>query len=382
MDFDLNDEQRMLKDSVEKLLNGRYDFDARRKISASPEGFSREIWQAFAEMGLLALPFSEDDGGLGAGPVETMLTMESFGKALVVEPYLPTVILAGGLLRHAGSEAQRAEHIPAIAAGERLFAFAHSERQARYDLFDVGVTAKRDGDGYVIDGEKGLVLSGDSADWLIVSARTSGERRDKGGISLFLVEANAPGITRRGYATQDGARAAEIAFANVRVSADALLAPLDDALPLIERVTDEAIAALCAEAVGVMEDMHGATVEYLKVRNQFGTHIGAFQVLQHAAADMFIALEQGRSMAMYATMMASDGDANERTRAVAAAKVQIGRSCKFVVESAVQLHGGVAVTMEYKVAHSFKRATMIDKLFGDADHHLARVADLGGVIGE
>jgi pimeloyl-CoA dehydrogenase small subunit len=382
MDFDLNDEQRMLKDSVEKLLNGRYDFDARRKISASPEGFSREIWQAFAEMGLLALPFSEDDGGLGAGPVETMLTMESFGKALVVEPYLATVILCGGLLRHAGNEAQRADHIPAIAAGERLFAFAHSERQARYDLFDVAVSAKRDGDGYVIDGAKGLVLSGDSADWLIVSARTSGERRDRSGISLFLVEASAPGITRRGYATQDGARAAEIAFENVRVSADALLRPLDDALPLIERVTDEAIAALCAEAVGVMEDMHGATVEYLKVRNQFGTHIGAFQVLQHAAADMFIALEQGRSMAMYATMMASDGDANERTRAVAAAKVQIGRSCKFVGESAVQLHGGVAVTMEYKVAHSFKRATMIDRLFGDADHHLARVADLGGVIGE
>jgi len=382
MDFDLNDEQRMLKDSVEKLLNGRYDFDARRKISASPEGFSREIWQAFAEMGLLALPFSEDDGGLGAGPVETMLTMESFGKALVVEPYLATVILCGGLLRHAGNEAQRADHIPAIAAGERLFAFAHSERQARYDLFDVAVSAKRDGDGYVIDGAKGLVLSGDSADWLIVSARTSGERRDRSGISLFLVEASAPGITRRGYATQDGARAAEIAFENVRVSADALLGPLDDALPLIERVTDEAIAALCAEAVGVMEDMHGATVEYLKVRNQFGTHIGAFQVLQHAAADMFIALEQGRSMAMYATMMASDGDANERTRAVAAAKVQIGRSCKFVGESAVQLHGGVAVTMEYKVAHSFKRATMIDRLFGDADHHLARVADLGGVIGE
>jgi pimeloyl-CoA dehydrogenase small subunit len=382
MDFDLNDEQRMLKDSVERLLKGRYDFDARRKISASSEGFSREIWQAFAEMGLLALPFPEDDGGLGAGPVETMLTMEAFGKALVVEPYLPSVILCGGLLRHAGSEAQRAEHIPAIAAGERLFAFAHSERQARYDLFDVAVAARRDGDGYVIEGEKGLVLSGDSADWLVVSARTSGERRDTHGISLFLIEANAPGITRRGYATQDGARAAEIAFENVRVSADALLGPLDEALPLIERVTDEAIAALCAEAVGVMEDMHGATVEYLKVRNQFGTHIGAFQVLQHAAADMFIALEQGRSMAMYATMMASDGDANERTRAVAAAKVQIGRSCKFVGENAVQLHGGVGMTMEYKVAHAFKRATMIDKLFGDADHHLARVADLGGVIGD
>jgi pimeloyl-CoA dehydrogenase small subunit len=382
MDFDLNDEQRMLKDSVERLLKGRYDFDARRKISASSEGFSREIWQAFAEMGLLALPFPEDDGGLGAGPVETMLTMEAFGKALVVEPYLPSVILCGGLLRHAGSEAQRAEHIPAIAAGERLFAFAHSERQARYDLFDVAVAARRDGDGYVIEGEKGLVLSGDSADWLVVSARTSGERRDTHGISLFLIEANAPGITRRGYATQDGARAAEIAFENVRVSADALLGPLDEALPLIERVTDEAIAALCAEAVGVMEDMHGATVEYLKVRNQFGTHIGAFQVLQHAAADMFIALEQGRSMAMYATMMASDGDTNERTRAVAAAKVQIGRSCKFVGENAVQLHGGVGMTMEYKVAHAFKRATMIDKLFGDADHHLARVADLGGVIGD
>jgi pimeloyl-CoA dehydrogenase small subunit len=382
MDFDLNDEQRMLKDSLEKLLGARYDFDARRKISASPEGFSREIWAAFAEMGLLALPFSEDDGGLGAGPVETMIAMEAFGKALVVEPYLATVILGGGFLRHCGSEAQKAEHIAAIAAGERLFALAHSERQARYDLFDVETRARPDGDGFVIDGAKGLVLSGDSADWLVVSARTSGERRDRDGISLFLVEATADGVTRRGYPTQDGARAAEIAFEKVRVGADALLGEADAALPLIERVADEAVAALCAEAVGVMEDMHGATVEYLKVRNQFGTHIGAFQALQHAAADMFIALEQGRSMAMFATMMVQENDPVERARAIAAAKVQIGRSCRFVGENAVQLHGGVGMTMEYKVGHSFKRATMIDKIFGDADHHLARVADMGGVIGK
>jgi pimeloyl-CoA dehydrogenase small subunit len=382
MDFDLNDEQRMLKDSLEKLLGARYDFDARRKISASPEGFSREIWAAFAEMGLLALPFSEDDGGLGAGPVETMIAMEAFGKALVVEPYLATVILGGGFLRHCGSAAQKAEHIPAIAAGERLFALAHSERQARYDLFDVETRARPDGDGFVIDGAKGLVLSGDSADWLVVSARTSGERRDRDGISLFLVEATADGVTRRGYPTQDGARAAEIAFEKVRVGADALLGEADAALPLIERVADEAVAALCAEAVGVMEDMHGATVEYLKVRNQFGTHIGAFQALQHAAADMFIALEQGRSMAMFATMMVQENDPVERARAIAAAKVQIGRSCRFVGENAVQLHGGVGMTMEYKVGHSFKRATMIDKIFGDADHHLARVADMGGVIGK
>jgi alkylation response protein AidB-like acyl-CoA dehydrogenase len=234
----------------------------------------------------------------------------------------------------------------------------------------------------VIDGAKGLVLSGDSADLLVVSARTSGERRDREGISLFLVEADAPGITRRGYPTQDGARAAEITFEKVRVGADALLGDADAALPLIERVTDEAIAALCAEAVGVMEDMHGATVEYLKVRNQFGTHIGAFQALQHAAADMFIALEQGRSMSMYATMMVHDDDPTERARAIAAAKVQICRSCRFVGENAIQLHGGVAMTMEYKVGHSFKRATMIDRIFGDADHHLPRLAEMGGVIGE
>ncbi len=382
MDFDLNDEQRMLKDSVEKLLGARYDFDARRRISASPEGFSREVWTAFAEMGLLALPFSEEDGGLGAGPVETMIVMEAFGKALVVEPYLASVVLCGGLLRHAGSQDQRAEHVAAIASGDGIYAFAHAERQARYDLFDVATRASTDGDSFVIEGAKSLVLAGDAADWLIVSARTSGETRDEAGISLFLVKADAPGVTRRGYATQDGARAAEITFEKVRVGADTLLGASGEAFPVIARVADEAIAALCAEAVGVMEDMHGATVEYLKVRNQFGTHIGAFQVLQHAAADMFIALEQARSMAMFATMMAREDDAAERGRAIAAAKVQIGRSGRFIGQNAIQLHGGVGMTMEYKVGHSFKRATMIDTLLGDADHHLTRLADLGGVIGE
>lgn len=382
MDFDLNDEQRMLKDSVEKLLGARYDFDTRRKISDSPEGFDREIWSAFAEMGLLALPFSEDDGGMGGGPVETMIVMEAFGRALVVEPYLASVILAGGILRRAGSPEQRAEHIAAIAGGEKLYAFAHQERQARYDLHDVATMARADGDHYVISGEKGLVLSGDTADFLIVSARTSGNQRDEAGISLFLVDAKADGVSRRGYATQDGARGAEITFDNVRVPASALIGAQDEAYPVIARVIEEAIAALCAEAVGVMADMHEATVDYMKVRNQFGTHIGSFQVLQHAAADMFIALEQARSMAMFASMMVQEEDATERARAVAASKVQIGNSCRFVGQNAVQLHGGVAVTMEYKVAHSFKRATMIEKLFGDTDHYTTRLADLGGVIGE
>ncbi|WP_460450831.1 acyl-CoA dehydrogenase family protein [Alsobacter sp. SYSU BS001988] len=380
MDFDLTEEQRMLKDSVGRLLADAYDFDARRRIVDSDPGFSPAVWAQFAELGLLGLPFAEEDGGFGGGPVETMILMEAFGRALVVEPYLATVVLAGGLIRHAGSAEQKAAHLPAIAAGELRMAFAHAERQARYDLFDVATTATRDGAGWRLDGQKGLVLHGDGADRLIVSARTAGSPRDRDGIGLFLVDADAPGVSRRGYPTQDGQRAAEIALSGVHVPAVAAIGDPGAALPLIERVTDEAIAALCAEAVGCMEEMQAITVDYLKTRQQFGTTIGSFQALQHRAAEMVVALEQARSMAMFATMTAASPDPAERAAAVAGAKVQIGRSGRFVGQQAIQLHGGVGMTMEYKIGHYFKRMTMIDTLFGDADHHLSRVADAGGLI--
>lgn len=380
MDFDLTEEQRLLKDSVDRLLADAYGFDARKQIVASDEGVSRAVWAQFAELGLLGLPFSEEQGGFGGGPVETMIVMEAFGRALVVEPYLATVILGGGLIRHAGSAAQQAAILPAVAAGERRLAFAHAERQARYDLFDVATTARQDGDGWVLDGQKGLVLHGDAADTLIVSARTGGASRDHSGIGLFLVDASAPGVSRRGYPTQDGQRAAEIALTGVRVGLDAVLGDPTGALPVIEKVVDEAIAALCAEAVGAMEASLQSTVEYLKTRQQFGTPIGSFQVLQHRAAEMVVALEQARSMAMLAAMMAGSSDPRERRAAISGAKAQIGRSARFIGQQSVQLHGGVGVTMEYQIGHYFKRLTMIDTLFGDADHHLGLTADAGGLI--
>ncbi|MGC1885901.1 MAG: acyl-CoA dehydrogenase family protein, partial [Stellaceae bacterium] len=285
--------------------------------------------------------------------------------------------LGGGFLRHGGSAEQCADLIPKIADGSLIIAFAHTERQSRYDLNDVETRAVRDGASWVIDGEKGVVLHGDTADKLIVTARVGGGRRDRDGIAAFIVDGKAAGVSRRGYPTQDGLRAAEVTLANVRVGPEGVLGELGAALPLVERVVDEGIAALCAEAVGAMAVMHELTIEYLKTRRQFGREIGSFQILQHRAVDMLIALEQARSMAMFATMMATEENAAERRSAVAAAKVQIGRSGKFIGQQAIQLHGGIGMTTEYKVGHYFKRVTMIDIMFGDADHHLRELARRG-----
>ncbi|MBX6424869.1 MAG: acyl-CoA dehydrogenase family protein [Variibacter sp.] len=380
MDFDLSEEQQLLKDSIERLLAAHYDFEARKRYAATPEGFSREMWARYAELGLLGLPFEEKYGGFGGGPVETMIVMEAFGQALVLEPYLATVVLSGGLVQRGADEALKADVLPRIAEGRLFLAFAHAERQARYDLANVAATARKDGSAWVVSGEKSLVLHGDSADRLIVSARTAGGPRDRGGIGLFLVDARAPGVLRRGYRTQDGLRAAEVALQDVRVEPQGVIGDPEGGLPLIERAVETAIAALCAEAVGAMGAMHAQTVEYLKTRKQFGVPIGSFQTLQHRAVDMFVALEQARSMAMFAAMMAQEDDAAERARAVSAAKVQIGRSGKFVGQQAIQLHGGVGMTMELKVGHYFKRVTMIDLMFGDADHHLSKLAEAGGLI--
>ena len=381
MDFDVTDDQRLLRDSVDRLIADKYGFEQRKTHAAGPDGFSREIWAQFAELGLLGLPFAEAHGGFGGGPVETAMVMEAFGRGLVLEPFFATVILGGGLLRHAASDAQQAALLPEIAAGNLLLAFAHVERHSRYDLAHVQATARRatdeGGNAWVIDGEKSVVLHGDSADRLLVTARVSGGPRDSHGIGLFLVDARAPGVTRRGYPTQDGMRAAEITFAAVPAEA---LGDAEAAMPAIARVRDEAIAALCAEAVGGMTQMHEITVDYLKQRKQFGRAIGEFQVLQHRAVDMFVSLEQARSMSMLATMMAADEDAAARARTMSAAKVQIGQSGRHIGQEAVQLHGGIAMTMEYKVGHYFKRMTMIEILFGDTDFHLAAVAEAGSLF--
>ncbi len=377
MDFDLDDGQRLLKDTVDRLLADRYGFDQRRAAMAEPSGWSRTLWAQFAELGLLGLPFAEAQGGFGGGPVETMIVAEAFGRALVVEPYFSTVVLGGGLVRRAAPPALRDDLLPRVAAGELLLAFAQLERHSRHELHNVTTIARPDGARFRLEGEKAVVLHGDSADKLLVTARTAGASRDRSGIGLFLVDVPGQGVSVRGTATQDGQRAAEVSLAG------ATGLPLGDpggALPVIERVADEALAFLAAEAVGVMTAMHGATVEYMKQRRQFGRPIGDFQALQHRAVDMTILLEQARSMALLATVMSGEDDAVERHRAVAAAKVQIGRSGRKLSQEAVQLHGGIGVTMEYMVGHHFKRMAMIELLFGDAEAHLAELAASGGAL--
>lgn len=380
MDFDLSEEQRLLKESVDGLLTDAYDFEQRKKYMKEKGGWSRAIWGRLAEQGLLGLPFAEADGGFGAGAVETMIVMEALGKALVVEPYLATVVIGGGFLRHGGSAAQKQAHIPSIIDGSKTLAFAQLEKTSRYDLNDVTTSAKKKGQGWVIDGEKFVVVNGENADTLIVTARTKGAQRDKTGIGVFLVPANAKGIARKTYPTQDGLHAADISFTGVEVGADAALGDPENGLALIERVVDEARTALCAEAVGAMDESLKSTVEYLKTRKQFGVPIGSFQSLQHRAADMFVALEQARSMSMFATMAADFDDATERAKAVAAAKVQVGKSGKFVGQQSIQLHGGIGMTMEAKIGHYFKRLTMIENTFGDSEYHLRRVSESGGLV--
>ena len=380
MDFELSAEQQLLSDNIARLMKDRYGFEARKGYQASPTGFSEALWRDYAEMGLLGAPFAEEDGGFGGGAVETMIVMEAFGKALALEPYLQTVVLCGALLKHAASPEQRADLIGKVAAGDLRLSFAHTEKQSGFDLADVGLAARKDGAAFVLNGEKTLVGQGDSADRLIVSARLAGGRRDRDGIGLFLVSADAPGVTRRGYPTQDGQRAADIGFADVRVEPEAVLSASGGALPLIERAVDETIAALSAEAVGAMSEALAMTVDYMKTRKQFGVPIGSFQALQHRASDMVVALEQARSMMYLATMMAGEENAAERGKAISAAKAQIGRSAKFVGQQAVQMHGGIAMTYEYKVGHLFKRLTMIDLAYGDADLHVRKLADQGSLF--
>ena len=371
MDFSFTEEQTLLRNTVQNFLRDKYDFDTRRKIVASPEGWRRDYWNEIAELGLLAAPFSEELGGLGGGAIETMIIMEEFGRHLVVEPYMETVVLAGGFLREGGSKTQQEAHLPGLIGGETVWAFAYAEPQGRYNLADLSTTAKKDGDGYVLNGYKAVVLAGPWADKLIVSARTSGGQRDREGVSLFIVDKSAAGVSTRDYPTVDGRRASEVTLENVKVGADARIGEEGKALPLIEKVTDQAIAALCAEAIGGMKELNDATVEYCKTRKQFGVPIGKFQVLQHRMVDMFMAYEQSVSMT-YMVNMKIDEDLAERIKAASGAKVQIGKAGRFVGQQAVQLHGGMGMTDELNVGHYFKRLTMIDTQFGNVDHHLKR----------
>ena len=369
MDFNYTEEQLALQDTLRRFIARDYAFEHRRALAKSADGFSRSAWKTFADFGVLALPFPEDSGGLNGNAVDTMLVMEMLGRGLALEPYVATVVLCGGLLRDAAGPAQKAALLPAIAGGELMLALAHSEPGARYGLDRVATTAAAVGSGWTLDGAKAVVLGAPSADKLIVSAM------DARGISLFLVDAGAPGVTLRSYPTQDGARAADISFAKVAVGAGALIGTAGGALPLLERAIDYANAALCAEAVGIMSALNEVTLEYLKTRKQFGVPIGKFQALQHRMADMVIATEQARSMATLAAVRADSADAAERSRSIAAAKAYVTQSARLVGQQAVQLHGGMGVVDELNVAHYFKRLTMIGLTFGDADYHLGRFSD-------
>ena len=374
MDFSFTEEQTLLRNSVQGLLASKYDFDTRRKIVKSADGMSKEIWAQFAEMGLLAAPFTEEQGGFGGGAIETMIVLEEMGRNLVVEPYVETVVIAGGFLREGGDADQQAAHIPGIVDGSTIWAFAYAEPQGRYNLADLVTTAKKDGAGYTVNGYKAVVLGAPWAQKLVVTARTGGGQRDRDGVSVFIVDKNAPGVSTRDYPTVDGRRASEITFENVKVGADALIGAEGKGLPLVEKITDQAIAALSAEAVGCMGELNKATVEYCKTRKQFGVPIGKFQVLQHRMVDMFMAYEQSVSMTYMVNLKLEENEA-ERIKAAAGAKVQIGKAGRYVGQQAVQLHGGMGMTDELNVGHYFKRLTMIDTQFGNVDHQLKRYSN-------
>ena len=373
MDFSFTEEQTLLRNMVQSFVQDNYDFDARMKIVRSDEGMSREIWQQFAELGLLAAPFSEDLGGLDGGPIETMVIMEELGRGLVVEPYLPTVVLCGGILSRHGSAAQQQGLLPGLIAGEDIWALAYSESQSRFNLADVRTSAKADGDGYVLNGAKAVVIGAPWANKLIVSARLSGDQFDRDGLGLFIVDKAAAGVSTQDYQTVDGSRASEITLENVAVSADALIGDAGNGFAVLEEAIDFGIGAVCAEAIGHMKMLNDATVEYCKTRKQFGVPIGSFQVLQHRMVDMFMEYEQSVSMTYMVNMKLAEAE-SERRKAAAGAKVQIGKSGRFVGQEAVQLHGGMGMTEELSVGHYFKRLTMIDIQFGNVDHHLKRFA--------
>ncbi|HYB44791.1 MAG TPA: acyl-CoA dehydrogenase [Candidatus Methylomirabilis sp.] len=372
MNFELTQEQQLLSDSLRRFIANDYTFDVRSKIVASPRGFSEEVWAALAEMGLMGLPFSAEHDGFGGTAVDLMIVMEVFGEGLVVEPFLPTVGLGGQFVARAGSPAQQKRLLPAIAQGKCRMALAHTEAGARYDLAQVALRARRSGDGFVLEGDKRMVLHGAAADVLVVSARTAGQSTDPHGVSLFLVDRTAPGVTVKEFRTIDELRAADIIFSGVEIGRDAVVGLEGGGLPLVEEVVDYATALLCAEAVGAIRYANEATLDYLKTRRQFGVPIGSFQVLQHRMVDMVISYEQARSMAYLACAKVDTASAAERRRVVSAAKVKIADACRHISQESVQLHGGMGMTEELKVSHTFRRLTMIAQTFGDVAHHLQR----------
>ncbi|HEY1282978.1 MAG TPA: acyl-CoA dehydrogenase family protein [Steroidobacteraceae bacterium] len=370
MQFELDADQTALQESLRRFFSREYDFELRRGFLASPHGTSASIWQSLAEQGALAIAIPEEHGGFG-GPVETMLVMEEIGRALVLEPYLSTVVLCASLLAARGRPEQQAEWLGRIAAGNCKLALAHSEPDARYELHFIGTKARASGDHYLLNGVKSTVLDGAVADCFLVSARL----QPRAEVAVFLVDAQAAGLERVSYRTQDGRTAADLTLRDVKVPRTNLLGDESHAMASIERSVERGIAALCAEAVGAIEAVNHATLEYTKSRKQFGQPIARFQALQHRMADMFVLATQARSMALLATGRCNTEDAAVRRHDISAAKAFIGKAARFVGQQAVQLHGGMGIADELSVSHYFKRLTMIGVTFGDIDHHVATISN-------
>lgn len=373
MNFELNDMQSMLADSIEKFISNEYDFESRQKYAGSERGYSAEVWQTFAELGWTVVPFAEADGGFDGGAVDIMVVMERFGRGLVVEPYLANLILAGGILKRLANQQQKQKWLQPLLAGEQQAALAFIEPQGRYELANIACTATADGDGWQLNGKKNYVLNARNAETLIVAARSSGEQTDQQGISLFALDAASIGLTIRDYATVDGHQAGDIVFDKVMVPGGALLGEAGHGFEALDATIDDATLAVCAEAVGIMQVLTDKTVEYSKSRIQFGVPIGSFQALQHRMVDMLMGTEQARSLLMWANMVnAAGGD--EAKRAISAMKYMVGTSGRKIGEEAVQIHGGMGVTWELDVAHYFKRLIAIGQIFGNADWHLDKLA--------
>jgi alkylation response protein AidB-like acyl-CoA dehydrogenase len=368
MDFNFTQEQQQFSDALRRWVGKDYGFEERNKIIHSDRGVSDKAWTTLTELGMTALPVPEEQGGFNGSAVDMMVVMQELGRGMVVEPYFSTVLGAEFLKLGGGQD----ELLEQVAAGKLKLACALGEKQSRHELFDIATSAKASSDGYVINGTKTVVVHGAQADMLVVSTRTVGAQRDTTGISLFIVQADAPGMSRRDYRTIDGQRAADITFNDVRVPPSALLGKAGAGWDVLDAAADYGAALLCAEAVGIMESLNSATLEYLKTRQQFGVPIGKFQVLQHRMAEMFMQMEQARSMATLAAVKVASADAGERRRTVSAAKARVGQAMKYIGQQAVQLHGGMGVTNELPAAHYFKRLSMIELTLGDTDHHLAR----------
>jgi len=375
MNFDFTEEQTLLNNMVTSFVRDNYDWETRCSIVKTEEGWKQENWSQFAELGLLGVPFSEDHGGLGGSPTDLMIVMEQFGKGLVVEPYLPSVILAGGLITNLGSKEQTDQIVPKIISGDQRYVFAYAEHQSRFDLFDVKTSAAKDGDCYVINGLKSVVFGAGAATHIIIAARTSGDQRSKKGITLFMTEIGSEGITLQNYPTIDEYRASEVIIENLKVSKDSILGKVDEAYDIIEEEVDKSTIAACSEALGILEVLKDATTDYCKNRKQFGQPISKNQVIQFRLVDMMMEYEQAKSI-LYMAVTSDLSNPDERRKTVSALKSRMGKAIKFVGENAIQLHGGMGMTEEYMISHYFKRATMIGVLFGNVDYHMKRFIEL------